>query len=42
MQRFNLDNTALNAAVRQLQVDPATRTGWFVGPLQEQVAVFPY
>jgi len=42
VQRFNLYNTPLSAAVRQLQVDPSTRTGWFVGPLQQQVAVFPY
>ena len=42
IQRFNLYNTPLSSAVPQLQVDPSTRTGWFVGPLQEQLAVFPY
>ena len=42
VQRFNLSNTPLSAAVRQLQVDPSTRTGWFVGPLQKQVAVIGY
>ena len=42
IQRFNLYNTPLYAATPQLQVDPGTRTGWFVGPLQEQLAVFPY
>ena len=42
LQRFNMYNTPFSAAVPQLQVDPGTRTGWFVGPLQEQLAVFPY
>ena len=42
IQRFNLYNTPLYIALPQLQVDPRTRTGWFVGPLQEQLAVFRY
>ena len=42
VQRFNMYNTSMWSAYPQLQVDPATRTGWFFGPLQEQLAVFPY
>jgi hypothetical protein len=42
IDRFNLYNTPLSTAFPQLQVDPSTRTGWFVGPLQQQLATFPY
>jgi hypothetical protein len=42
IKRFNLDGSSLTIALPQLTVDPATRTGWFVGPHQEQIAVFAY
>lgn len=42
LRRFNLYDTPLAPWVNQIQVDPATRTGYFVGPGQAQLAVFSY
>lgn len=42
LRRFNLYDTPLAPWVNQIQVDPRTRTGYFVGPLQAQLAVFSY
>lgn len=42
IRRFNLNLTLLAPWVNQIQVDPAARTGWFVGPRQQQLATFDY
>lgn len=42
VRRFNLNLTFLTPWTNQIQLDSETRTGWFVGPLQQQLAVFDY
>lgn len=42
VRRFNLNLTSLAPWTNQIQLEPDSRTGWFVGPLQQQLAVFDY
>ncbi|HEY7200244.1 MAG TPA: hypothetical protein VIC57_08545, partial [Candidatus Dormibacteraeota bacterium] len=42
IQRFNMLNVGLRVNIANLQLDPARRTGYMLGPLGQQLAPFSY